>query len=172
MPDQITRIIGVLDWEMCTIGDSLADLGTTLAYWVDATDPEELQQKTWGPTAIPGSFRRSEVVEYYARKTGSDVSQVSYYLTFARFKLAVIVQQIYFRYHQGITKDERFASMPGTVHALLKSAWDCAQLAAFKPWSCNIRPRQFHPRHFHLLFSNYSPRKHRLPLVFDRSAAQ
>jgi hypothetical protein len=52
---------------------------------------------------------------------------VSYYLTFARFKLAVIVQQIYFRYHQGITRDERFASMPGTVHALLKSAWDCAQ---------------------------------------------
>jgi aminoglycoside phosphotransferase (APT) family kinase protein len=124
---QITRIIGVLDWEMCTIGDSLADLGTTLAYWVDATDPEELQQKTWGPTAIPGSFRRSEVVECYARKTGTDVSQMSYYLTFARFKLAVIVQQIYFRYHQGITKDERFASMPGTVHTLLKSAWDCAQ---------------------------------------------
>jgi aminoglycoside phosphotransferase (APT) family kinase protein len=124
---QITRIIGVLDWEMCTIGDSLADLGTTLAYWVDATDPEELQQKTWGPTAIPGSFLRSEVVEFYARKTGSDVSKVSYYLTFARFKLAVIVQQIYFRYHQGITKDERFASMPGTVHALLKSALYCAQ---------------------------------------------
>jgi len=125
--EHITRIIGVLDWEMCTIGDSLADLGTTLAYWVDATDPAELQQKTWGPTAIPGSFRRSEVVECYARKTGSDVSKVSYYLTFARFKLAVIVQQIYFRYHQGITKDERFASMPGTVHALLKSALYCAQ---------------------------------------------
>jgi aminoglycoside phosphotransferase (APT) family kinase protein len=125
--DQITRIIGVLDWEMCTIGDSLADLGTTLAYWVDATDPDELQQRTWGPTAVSGSFRRSEVVECYARKTGSDVSQMSYYLTFARFKLAVIVQQIYFRYHQGITRDERFASMPGTVHALLKSAWDCAQ---------------------------------------------
>src|SRR5277367_332497 len=122
-----TRIVGVLDWEMCTMGDSLADLGTTLAYWIDTTDPEELQKKTWGPTAIPGSFRRAEVVECYARKTGSDVSQVSYYLTFARFKLAVIVQQIYFRYHQGITKDERFAAMPGTVHALLKSAWDCAQ---------------------------------------------
>ena len=120
--DQITRIIGVLDWEMCTIGDSLSDLGTTLAYWVDGTDPEELQQKTWGPTAIAGSFRRSEVVECYARKTRCDVSQIGFYLTFARFKLAVIVQQIYFRYHQGITKDERFASMAGTVHGLLKSA--------------------------------------------------
>ena len=67
------------------------------------------------------------MVEYYARKTGTDVPQVGYYLIFARFKLAVIVQQIYFRYHHGITKDERFASMPGIVHALLKSAWDCAQ---------------------------------------------
>jgi aminoglycoside phosphotransferase (APT) family kinase protein len=124
---QITRIIGVLDWEMCTIGDSLSDLGTTLAYWVDVTDPGELQQKTWGPTAIAGSFRRSEVVECYARKTRCDVSQIGFYLTFARFKLAVIVQQIYFRYHQGITKDERFASMPGTVHGLLKSALYCAQ---------------------------------------------
>ncbi len=124
---QITRIIGVLDWEMCTIGDSLSDLGTTLAYWVDVTDPDELQQKTWGPTAIAGSFRRSEVVECYARKTRCDVSQIGFYLTFARFKLAVIVQQIYFRYHQGITKDERFASMPGTVHGLLKSALYCAQ---------------------------------------------
>ena len=125
--NQVTRIIGVLDWEMCTIGDSLADLGTTLAYWVDATDPEELQQNSYGPTALPGSFRRSEVVECYARKTGCDVSQIGFYLTFARFKLAVILQQIYFRYHQGITKDERFVSMPGTIHALLESALHCAQ---------------------------------------------
>src|SRR5271163_3770518 len=122
-----TKIVGVLDWEMCTVGDSLADLGTTLAYWVDVTDPDELQQKTWGPTAIAGSFRRSEVVEYYARKTRCDVSQIDFYLTFARFKLAVIVQQIYFRYHQGITKDERFASMPARIQMLLRAALYSAQ---------------------------------------------
>jgi len=123
----ITEIIGVLDWEMCTIGDALTDLGTTLAYWVDANDPEELQRVSWGPTAIPGSFSRSEVVQSYARKTGCDASQIAFYLAFARFKLAVIVQQIYYRYHQGLTKDPRFASMPDKIQLLLRASLHCAQ---------------------------------------------
>ena len=125
--NDITKIIGVLDWEMCTIGDSLADLGTTLAYWADTTDPEEIQLNCYGPTARPGSFTREEVVHWYAQRTGCDVSRIDFYLTFARFKLAVIVQQIYFRYHQGITRDERFASMPATIESLLRSALLCAQ---------------------------------------------
>ena len=101
-PADITKIVGVLDWEMCTIGDPLTDLGTALAYWVDATDPEEVQRNRWGPTTEPGSFTRAEVVNYYAQKTGCDASQIAFYLAFARFKLAVIVQQIYYRYHQGL----------------------------------------------------------------------
>jgi aminoglycoside phosphotransferase (APT) family kinase protein len=112
---------------MCTIGDSVSDLGTALAYWVDATDPEELQQNRWGPTTHPGSFTREEFVQHYARKTGCDVSQIAFYLTFARFKLAVIVQQIYFRYRQGLTKDERFASMPERIQILLRAALHGAQ---------------------------------------------
>ena len=123
----VTSIIGVLDWEMCTIGDSISDLGTALAYWVDATDPGELQQNRWGPTTHPGSFTREEFVQHYARKTGCDVSQIAFYLTFARFKLAVIVQQIYFRYRQGLTKDERFASMPERIQILLRAALHGAQ---------------------------------------------
>lgn len=123
----ITIIVGVLDWEMCTIGDSLTDLGTALAYWVDATDPEELQQNRWGPTSHPGSFTRAEIVDYYARKMGCDASQIAFYLTFARFKLAVIVQQIYYRYHQGLTKDERFASMPERIQILLRASLHSAQ---------------------------------------------
>jgi aminoglycoside phosphotransferase (APT) family kinase protein len=126
-PGDITRIIGVLDWEMCTIGDPLTDLGTTLAYWVDAADSEELQINRSGPTAHPGSFTRAELVEYYARKTGRDVSRMPFFLTLARFKLAVIVQQIYFRYHQGLTKDERFASMPQRIEVLLRSSLESAQ---------------------------------------------
>ena len=126
-PDNITRIIGVLDWEMCTIGDPFTDLGTTLAYWVDAADSEELQINRSGPTAHPGSFTKAELVEYYARKTGRDVSQISFFLTLARFKLAVIVQQIYFRYHQGLTTDERFASMPQRINILLRSSLHSAQ---------------------------------------------
>jgi aminoglycoside phosphotransferase (APT) family kinase protein len=123
----ITKIVGVLDWEMCTIGDSLADLGTTLAYWIDATDSPEVQQQRWGPTNVGGSFKRAEVVNYYALRTGCDVSQVVFYLTFARFKLAVIAQQIYFRYHQGLTKDERFASMPERIRMILRASLHSAQ---------------------------------------------
>ena len=126
-PGDITKIIGVLDWEMCTIGDPLADLGTTLAYWVDAADPEELQEQRWGPTTYPGSFNRGKLIAYYAQKTGRDVSQMSFFLTLARFKLAVIVQQIYYRFHLGLTKDERFASMPERIKILLRAALHSAQ---------------------------------------------
>jgi aminoglycoside phosphotransferase (APT) family kinase protein len=124
---EITKIVGVLDWEMCTVGDSLSDLGTALGYWVDAMDPEELQENRWGPTNEPGSLTREEIVHYYSQKTGCDVSQIAFYLAFARFKLAVIVQQIYFRYHQGLTKDERFASMPERIRLLLRASLHTAQ---------------------------------------------
>jgi aminoglycoside phosphotransferase (APT) family kinase protein len=125
--NDITKIVGVLDWEMCTIGDSLSDLGTTLAYFIDATDPEEQQQNPWGPTNHPGSFTRGEIVHFYAQKTGCDVSHIAFYLAFAHFKLAVILQQIYFRYHQGLTKDERFATMPTRIQILLRASWHTAQ---------------------------------------------
>jgi aminoglycoside phosphotransferase (APT) family kinase protein len=126
-PSDITRIVGVLDWEMCTIGDSLTDLGTALAYWVDKTDPQEIQENRWGPTTEKGSFTRAEIAHYYAQKTSSDVSHIAFYLAFARFKLAIIVQQIYFRYHQGLTKDARFAAMPATIQMLLRASLDTAQ---------------------------------------------
>jgi aminoglycoside phosphotransferase (APT) family kinase protein len=124
---EITKIVGVLDWEMCTIGDSLSDLGTALSYWVDRTDAEELQENRWGPTSEPGSLTRAEIVHYYSRKTGCDASPISFYLAFARFKLAVIVQQIYFRYDQGLTKDQRFASMPEKIRMLLRASLHTAQ---------------------------------------------
>ena len=119
-PNDITRIIGVLDWEMCTIGDPLSDLGTTLAYWIEPGDPEELKAIRWAPTDCPGTLTRTELAERYARQTGRDISNIHFFLAFAYFKIAVIVQQIYYRYHQGLTKDERFASMPSVVEALLR----------------------------------------------------
>jgi aminoglycoside phosphotransferase (APT) family kinase protein len=126
-PSDITKIIGVLDWEMCTIGDPLTDLGTALAYWIDADDPEPLQKIRWGPTTHPGSMTRAKIVERYAEKTGRDVSHMDFYVVFARFKVAVIVQQIYYRYHQGLTKDERFAAMPAVVKCLLRASLHCAE---------------------------------------------
>jgi len=121
-PNDITKIVGVLDWEMSTVGDPLSDLGTSLGYWVDPQDPEELQKIRWCPSTYAGSMTRAQLVERYARKTGRDVSHMAFYLAFARLKLAVIVQQIYYRYHQGLTKDPRFASMPETVQILLRAS--------------------------------------------------
>jgi aminoglycoside phosphotransferase (APT) family kinase protein len=129
-PADTTRIVGVLDWEMCTIGDPLTDLGTTLAYWVDPKDPDEMQGIRWGPSTYPGSLTRMQLVERYARVSSGDVSNMSFYLAFARFKLAVIVQQIYCRYDQGVTKDPRFASMPEKVRILLRASLQSAESGA------------------------------------------
>jgi aminoglycoside phosphotransferase (APT) family kinase protein len=125
--ENLAHIIGLLDWEMSTIGDPLTDLGTALAYWVNADDPEPLQRIRWGPTDAAGSLTRQEIVERYAKNTKRDVSHIAFYLSFARFKLAVIVQQIYFRFHQGLTKDQRFASMPGLIQVLLGASLHAAQ---------------------------------------------
>ena len=129
-PHDLTRIIGVLDWEMCTIGDPLTDLGSALAYWVDASDPPEILETRWGPTTYAGSLTRAQLVHRYAQKTGRDVSNMAFYLVFARFKIAVIVQQIYYRYHQGLTHDERFATMPQLIKLLLRAALRTAETGA------------------------------------------
>ena len=122
-----TKIIGVLDWEMCTLGDPLSDVGTALAYWVEADDPEDLHKLRWGPTNYPGSMTRNEIVQRYAQATGRDVSNMVFYVAFARFKVAVIVQQIYYRYHVGLTRDPRFAVMPEVVQTLLRWSWRSVQ---------------------------------------------
>ena len=129
-PNDLTKIIGVLDWEMCTIGDPLTDLGSALAYWVDASDPPEILETRWGPTSYSGSLTRAQLVQRYAQKTGRDDSNMVFYLVFARFKIAVIVQQIYYRYHQGLTHDERFATMPHRIKLLLRAALQTAETGA------------------------------------------
>jgi len=129
-PNDLTRIIGLLDWEMCTIGDPLTDLGSALAYWVDRSDPPEILETRWGPTTYPGSLTRAQLAERYAQKTGRDISDMAFYLVFARFKIAVIVQQIYYRYQQGLTHDERFAAMPQRITLLLGAALETAQTGA------------------------------------------
>ncbi len=117
-PDDLTRIEAVLDWEMATIGDPLSDLGTSLAYWTEANDPPLSEMINFGPTTVPGSLTRRELAERYAQRTGFDVSQIQYFFSFGMFKLAVILQQIYARYHRGHTQDERFAHLNDTVAAL------------------------------------------------------
>ncbi|MHB8872501.1 MAG: phosphotransferase family protein [Myxococcaceae bacterium] len=121
-PADLTRIVAILDWEMATVGDPLTDLGTTLGYWQDPDDPEEHKLLPFGPTLLPGNLTRPEVVERYAKVSGRDVSGVLFYYVFALFKIAVIAQQIYKRYVEGFTKDERFAAMIMGVNILGQQA--------------------------------------------------
>ena len=126
-PKNLTSIVGVLDWEMCTVGDPLTDLGTALAYWTDPVDSEEFKEIRSAPTTLPGTLTRTQLVERYATTTRRDTGDMVFYLAFARFKVAVIIQQIYYRYAQGLTHDARFACMPKRVHALLRASWQCAE---------------------------------------------
>jgi aminoglycoside phosphotransferase (APT) family kinase protein len=121
-PADLTNIRAVLDWEMATVGDPLMDLGTTLGYWIDPDDGESMRLLPFGPAALPGNLQRLEVVDRYAKTTGRDVGDVLFYYAYATFKVAVIAQQIYFRYKQGLTKDERFSAMITGVQILASQA--------------------------------------------------
>jgi len=109
-PDDPMRIIGVLDWEMATLGDPLMDVGNSLAYWVDPDDEQVFQMMRRQPTNAPGMLSRAEVWAYVGEKTGRDVSDVDFYEVYGLFRLAVILQQIWFRFHHGQTSNPAFAS--------------------------------------------------------------
>lgn len=108
-PNDLTEIIAVLDWEMATIGDPLMDLGTSLAYWCEASDSQIFRQ--FSLSWLPGNLTRQGLVDRYAEKTGIKVDHILFNYVFGLFKLAVIGQQIYFRFKKGFTKDPRFAML-------------------------------------------------------------
>lgn len=120
--EDLTHIVAVLDWEMATIGDPLMDLGTTLAYWVQADDPPALQATATGPTYLPGSMTRTQLLERYADKMGRTIDNGVFYYSFGLFKIAVIIQQIYARYVRGHTQDARFARLIDVVRVLADQA--------------------------------------------------
>lgn len=121
------HLIAVLDWEMATLGDPLMDLGCTLGYWVEATDPAEFQQFTSMPTTAPGAPTRRELIERFARNLDLGIDNFDFYLCFGLFRLAGIGQQIYYRYFHGQTRDPRFALLRNKVHSLHRM---CEQLIA------------------------------------------
>jgi aminoglycoside phosphotransferase (APT) family kinase protein len=108
-PNDPMRIIGVLDWELTTIGDPLMDLGNTLAYWIEAGDPAPVQLMRRQPSNAPGMLTRQEFVDYYAERAGIEIPSFDFYYTYGLFRLAGIVQQIYYRFYHGQTQDKRFA---------------------------------------------------------------
>lgn len=101
-------VVGVLDWEMATVGDPLMDLGGALAYWVQADDDEVMRLSKRQPTDLPGMPSRAEVVERYAAGTGLPVDDWPFYEVFGLFRLAAIAQQIYYRYANGQTTNPAF----------------------------------------------------------------
>ena len=120
-PHDLSRIVAVFDWEMSALGDPLVDLGILLAYWAPTAPPGQRDALTT-VTDRPGYFTRDEIVERYALRSGRNLSNIRFYEVFALFKIAVVIQQIYFRYVQGQTTDRRFATFDTRVAYLARHA--------------------------------------------------
>ena len=113
-----SKITAVLDWEMATIGDPFMDLGTTLGYWMDKNDLPELKLFQLSATTLEGNPTREGILEMYESKSGKTIPSPVFYYVFGLFKIAVIAQQIYFRYKKGFTKDRRFGLLNLAVMSL------------------------------------------------------
>ena len=120
--ENLSRITAVLDWEMATVGEPLMDLGTTLGYWVSKEAGPEMLSMPFNPRVLMENVSRRDLVEMYTEKSGRDTSNILYYYVFGTFKIAVIAQQIYFRFQKGFTQDKRFARFNYFVNALGKIA--------------------------------------------------
>jgi len=113
------KIIGVLDWEMTTLGDPLLDLGCSLAYWVEANDPETMQAIRMMPTHLSGMMTRQEIFNGYCNKRNIIGVALTPYYVFGLFRLAVIAQQIYYRYYHGQTDNPKFKNFGQLVNILI-----------------------------------------------------
>ncbi|HZF59015.1 MAG TPA: phosphotransferase family protein [Rubrobacter sp.] len=128
-PDDLTEVRAVLDWEMATVGDPLFDLAVSLSYWVEPGDSDELKAVMPTVTATPGFMTRKEIIDRYAEESGRDLSEMHWYVVFGYFKLAGILQQIFARWKNGQTKDERFATFDERVRTLILHAENLSRTA-------------------------------------------
>ena len=117
------RTAAVLDWDMCTRGEPLMDVGEMLALWGERNDGGERLHGRM-PTWNDGFLTRREAAERYARASGADLSDLHWYVVFNMFRYAVIVQQIYIRYVRGQTHDERFREMGAGVNEITQRGLD------------------------------------------------
>ena len=126
-PEDLTTVRAVLDWEMATVGDPLFDLAVSLSYWIEPGDPDELAAVLPTVTVTPGFMTRKELIDRYERESGRDLTEMHWYVVFGYFKLAGILQQIYARYKNGQTTDERFATFGERVRTLILHAEDLSR---------------------------------------------
>jgi aminoglycoside phosphotransferase (APT) family kinase protein len=127
--DDVGRIVAVFDWEMSALGDPLVDVGILLTYWSPTAPPEQRDALT-SVTDRPGFFTRQEIIDRYVARSGRDLSAIGYYEIFAVFKIAVVIQQIYYRYVHGQTADRRFATFDARVAYLARHAARLAESAS------------------------------------------
>ena len=125
--DSWNQITAILDWEMCTLGDPLMDLGTSLGYWTTAADPDFMKQGLQSPTVMKGNPSRTDVVQQYALKSGRNIDNLVFYYAYGLFKIAVIAQQIYYRFKHGHTKDPKFAHLNKASALCCNTAWQAIQ---------------------------------------------
>ncbi len=121
------RINSILDWEMCTIGDPLMDLGTSIAYWTMSNDHPLILNGLKSPTIFEGNPSRSKIVELYCKKTDTKIDDFVFYYVYGLFKIAVIVQQIFFRFKKGLSSDQKFSKLDKYAKVLSDTAWQSIQ---------------------------------------------
>ena len=123
--DDPGRLVAIFDWDMCTLGDPLVDLGALLTYWVEPDDPDFMKGGKMMP--LDGRFMtRAELVEHYAARSGRDVSPINFYHALGLYKLVVIAAQIYIRYVRGQTQDQRFIRFGEMMPLVAQSAYHVA----------------------------------------------
>ncbi|MDX1701592.1 MAG: phosphotransferase family protein [Melioribacteraceae bacterium] len=122
-----SEVTAVLDWEMCTLGDPLMDLGTSIAYWTMKSDGPVMMEGIPSPTVFDGNPGRNEIVNMYAKISGRDIRHLVFYYVYGLFKIAVIAQQIFYRYSKGLTKNEKFADLDKAAYFLCLLAWQAIQ---------------------------------------------
>ena len=121
------EINSILDWEMCTIGDPLMDLGTSIAYWTMSNDHPVILNGLKSPTVFQGNPSRSKIVELYCKQTNTKIDDFVFYYVYGLFKIAVIVQQIFYRFKKGLTKDKKFRHLNKYAKVLCDTAWQSIQ---------------------------------------------
>jgi aminoglycoside phosphotransferase (APT) family kinase protein len=130
-PDDITRIVALFDWDQCTLGDPLVDVGLLLNYWTQADDSPGRQSFAQAPTTLPGFYTRAELVQRYAERSGRDVSALPFYEAFALWKTAIVVIQLFVLYRNGQLQDERLADFGQRAVLITEAAHDVTQTVAY-----------------------------------------
>lgn len=121
-----SRIVAIFDWDMCTLGDPLCDLGSLLCYWTEPADPPYMQAAAMMPLGDLGFLTRPELVERYAARSGRDVHSIHFYHALGLYRLTVIAAQIYIRFQRGQTQDQRFAAFGMMIPLLARAAVEIA----------------------------------------------